>query len=394
LLPSYIWVLLGCSQISAAAIHPTAFTPQGVLKGGDFVHFYILGTIANRHAAEALYDARAQLLLSDAIAGHRTAVFFLPVYGPQVSLLFAPLARLSYPVAVATWSLLTAVIYFSTSMMFVPRRLDGATLVAVALVLLNPAFFELTAYGQTSALALLCFVVAYHLLRKGACFAAGLWIGLLAYKPQLAIVIAAVMVLRHEWKMIAGAVLSIAVQFGLAAWFFGRSAVSGYTEALRGLPAVTGILEPHPGEMHSIAAFFRFIGGGLWTSVAAVAASCVCIGFAVWAWRRAVPLSTRFGTLLLATVLVSPHLTGYDLVLIVPAILFALRPTFPVASATASRARYGLVAACWLAPLVAKLSPLLHVQPTTACLAGLFGMFIHASVASAGPESAAAHPLA
>lgn len=383
-LPLYIWILFGCVQIIRAAIHPMAFTPEGILKGGDFVHFYILGTVANRHAGELLYDARAQLALSDAIAGHRTAVFFLPVYGPQVSLLFAPLARLSYPVAVETWSLLTTVIYFSAAMVFLPRRLDSAALVSLALVLLNPAFFELTAYGQTSALALGCFVLAYQFWRKGRLIATGACIGLLAYKPQLALVVAVLMLFHAEWRMIAGAAVSVAVQFAAAASFYGLSALLEYERVLRQLRALAGVLEPHPEEMHSIAGFFNFIGGGAGLSLVAGAVSWMCIALTVWAWRRSSPLSLRLGMLLLATVLVSPHLTGYDLVLIVPSLLLAIGPTFPIEGAAASRVRYGLVAACWSAPILGKLSPLLHLQPTTICLGGLLAMYIHALTQS-GP---------
>jgi hypothetical protein len=42
---------------------------------------------------------------------------------------------------------------------------------------------------------------------------------------------------------------------------------------------------------------------------------------AVGSWRRKAPLSIRFSALLLATVLVSPHLTVYDLVILAPAFL-------------------------------------------------------------------------
>ena len=52
----------------------------------------------------------------------------------------------------------------------------------------------------------------------------------------------------------------------------------------------------------------------------AISAVAVLV-LAVQCWRRRAPLPVRFSALLLATVLVSPHLTVYDLVILAPAFL-------------------------------------------------------------------------
>jgi len=43
--------------------------------------------------------------------------------------------------------------------------------------------------------------------------------------------------------------------------------------------------------------------------------------FAIQCWRSRAPLNLRYSVLLLATVLVAPHLTVYDLVILAPAFL-------------------------------------------------------------------------
>src|SRR5207237_8413333 len=60
------------------------------------------------------------------------------------------------------------------------------------LAIAYPAFFHLIAWGQTSAPALLCFTLAFLALRARHPVAAGLAIGLLAFKPPLAVATAVV----------------------------------------------------------------------------------------------------------------------------------------------------------------------------------------------------------
>ena len=66
---------------------------SGQLKGTDFIHFYVLGSLALDGQAAALYDYRAQAARSVARVPESSGVYYLPIYGPQMSLLFAPLAR-------------------------------------------------------------------------------------------------------------------------------------------------------------------------------------------------------------------------------------------------------------------------------------------------------------
>lgn len=52
-----------------------------------------------------------------------------------------------------------------------------------------------------------------------------------------------------------------------------------------------------------------------------IVSSVVVLAWTIAIWRREEPLSLKFSALLLATVLVSPHLTVYDLLILSPAIL-------------------------------------------------------------------------
>jgi hypothetical protein len=83
----------------------------GNLKGADFLHFYVLGSLALEHRGAELYDMQAQSRLTAQLVPAAAGIRYLPLYPPQVSIFFAPFARLSYPWALGFWLTVSAVIY-------------------------------------------------------------------------------------------------------------------------------------------------------------------------------------------------------------------------------------------------------------------------------------------
>jgi hypothetical protein len=69
---------------------------NGQLKGPDFLQFYVAGSIALRGDPSALYDPAAFAELGLELVPESSGVYYLPIYGPQMSLLFAPFALLPY----------------------------------------------------------------------------------------------------------------------------------------------------------------------------------------------------------------------------------------------------------------------------------------------------------
>src|SRR5882724_10357258 len=69
---------------------------NGNLKGTDFLHFYTLGSFAASHRGADLYDTDAQAARVTQRVPEAAGIRYLPLYPPQVSLIFAPLAKLSY----------------------------------------------------------------------------------------------------------------------------------------------------------------------------------------------------------------------------------------------------------------------------------------------------------
>jgi hypothetical protein len=279
---------------------------SGQLKGTDFIHFYVLGSLALDGQAAALYDYRAQVAHSVARVPESSGVYYLPIYGPQMSLLFAPLARLPYAWALLVWSLITTSIYVLCCAAFwrtcEALRADRSTVVILATG--SPAFFNLVAHGQNSAIALACFTAAFFALRHEKRFLAGLAIGTLIYKPPLGLAAACVFGLTLEWRIVAGAIAGAAAQLGAAWRYYGRDVMEAYWHSVRDVGDIRPLLDVKPYQMHSLLSFWTSLLP--WPHLALclyVVSAAATVVVACLMWRARAPLSLRYAVLLLATAL-------------------------------------------------------------------------------------------
>ena len=297
---------------------------NGLVKGTDFLHFYTLGRLALQDRGDLLYDMRAQADLARQFVANAPDSLYVPLYGPQVSLFFAPFTRLPYGDALAVWLAVNVLIY-AFCCYAVWKSCPGLQTYRCTVLILAvafPGFFHLLAWGQTSGLALLCFTLAYLALRRDLTLLAGLAIGSLIFKPQLGLAAAVVLVLAREWKVVAGAVMAASIQLAAAWTHYGSEVMSTYLGALRHVEGVLPLLEPRLYQTHSLRAFWSLLLPWPRVAFALYAVSTVAIlVLAVRVWRSRSALTVRFSALLLATVLVSPHLTVYDLVILAPAFL-------------------------------------------------------------------------
>jgi len=94
--------------------------------------------------------------------------------------------------------------------------------------------------------------------------------------------------------------------------------------ALLKLPNVIATMEPDKAMMHSWRAFFLHLGVPESAALTmSIATSVVTIAAAVICWRKRGALAPRYVVLILATLLVDPHIYAYDLLLLMPALLVA-----------------------------------------------------------------------
>jgi hypothetical protein len=353
---------------------PGLFDRAGNLKGTDFLHFYTLGSLALTHRGVDLYNVEAQSALAAQRLPEAAGIHYLPLYPPQVSLFFAPFARLSYPCALILWLTLTSLLYSLCcyAVWRVCPNLRDQKLTVLILALSFPAFWHLIAWGQTSALALVCFTLAFFALNAGRKFLAGVALGCLILKPQLALAAALIFLVTLNWQVICGAALSATAQFSAAWLYYGPGPFRDWTRRLVTIPSLLPLFEPRLYQTHSLRSFWIILIPWPSAALALYLVTAVLVSaLAITCWRSRLPLSLRFSALLLATVLLSPHLTVYDLAILAPAFLLLSDWIVAEPDHTAAPLLKLLLYLAFVLPLLGPLARWTHLQLSVPVMAAL-----------------------
>ena len=347
---------------------------NGNLKGTDFLHLYTLGSVALAHRGADLYDMNAQAALAVTRVPEAAGIQYLPLYPPQVSIFFAPLSYLSYGWSLWLWWGCSAIIYGICCYCVwraCPNLRDCGGLVAL-LAVAYPAFFHLIAWGQTSAVALACFTLMFFLLRDRREFLAGLILGCLVFKPQLGVAAAIVFVSIGAWKTVLGGAVSAVGQLSIGLLYYGVEPFRQWMRMLRNAPHLLPLVEPRLYQTHSLRTFWSMLVP--WPALSLslyVLSTTVVLGLTITCWTRAheVPLPLRYSPLLLASVLVAPHLTVYDLVILAPALILLAdwlvgQPLTPLTGWLGN-----LLYLVYMLPLLGPFTRWTHVQSSVVAMA-------------------------
>ena len=374
------------------------FDRAGNIKFQDFLQFYISAKLIRENRSAQLFDQAIGDRELEAIAypagpPSPTYVRLPRVYGPQVGLLFVPLARLPFLTAASIWTFGSLLLFFVCvylvwrSCPALRPHLGIAAICALAF----PALFHFFVRGQISVLITACFTAAYLALRAGRPWLAGFSLGLLVLKPPFLVAIPLVLLLACAWKLLVPVALSAAAQLAFAWMWFGSSVMRAYLDAMWNARRWIEISELSlaPIQMHSLRSFWTLLipwphlafGLYLLTSLAAIA-----IAAAVWKSQSPLPLPLRFSALTLAAVLVNPHLFVYDLLVLAPALLlladWALSRSSRDFSAAALRM---LIYLSFALSLLGPLSHWTHLQLSVPAFAAMLWILWRQSMLAAKP---------
>jgi hypothetical protein len=227
----------------------------------------------------------------------------------------------------------------------------------------------------------------FFLLRERHEFLTGLVLGCLIFKPQLGLAAAALFVSIGASRIVLGAALSAAAQLSVGILYYGTEPLRHWFRILRNARAVLPLLEPKPYQTHSLRTFWstlipwQDLSCGLY-----VLSTILVLGLTITVWKRSKsrPLAVRFSSLLFATVLVAPHLTVYDLVILAPAFLLlsdwligqkAGQPT-----GTSIHGLGTLLYLSYTLPLVGPFARWMHVQLSVVAMAAVLYVIWRISV--------------
>jgi Glycosyltransferase family 87 len=299
---------------------PRLVDPSGKPFGYDFMAFWSAARLALAGHPAAAFDERTIAAIQHAAVPALPGIVFPWHYPPTFLIAVMPLGLLAYPAALALFVLATAAPWAALVRRVLSDR--RAWVVAAA----APAGLINLLDGQNAFLtAALAGFALLSLDRRPV--VAGVLIGLLCIKPQLAVLFPLALLAEARWRSIAAAAATALALALVGVALFGASDWAAF---VRDLPVAEAIGDAGAvpwGTMPSAEVFVRSLGGSLVAARAVQAAVALVAAGCVWrVWRRRdAPFDAKAATLLVAALLVPPYLFYYDLLWAALAIGFLVR---------------------------------------------------------------------
>jgi hypothetical protein len=177
-------------------------------------------------------------------------------YPPPFTLAFIPSTLLEPVPGFLAWTLFNALLLALYQLRLARAfALERPAWLIVAVSLSLPAFINLI-MGQISVWLVVFFgeaVIAFDRARRCR---AGLWLGLMIFKPQTLVVVVPALVLARQWRVLAGMAASITALVA-PTLFVARGWISGYLGGLLEAVGSTGlVMSIFPSSMTNWRAFF------------------------------------------------------------------------------------------------------------------------------------------
>jgi hypothetical protein len=208
--------------VVALAMNPWLSADKQVDRRGmglDFVAFYTAGTFVREGRGVDLYNLSAfdayqkNLASANDLDLKTVAAWWNP---PVFAWIFAPLSLLSVKAAYITWlgiNTICLVAAIRLLMNLFPPEISWLYRGLIPLLIcVSMPTIQTLGHAQNSAISLLILISALTLARKNWPVIAGAVVGLLSYKPQIAIAIAIILALSMNWRVLIGfAIVGVAL---------------------------------------------------------------------------------------------------------------------------------------------------------------------------------------
>jgi alpha-1,2-mannosyltransferase len=336
--------------------------PGGVLAtlqpvGGDFPPYWAASSLALRGHPAAVYDHPKLDAAERAVMGRKGHGYQPFLYPPVFLVIVLPLSLLPYNGSLIVWTLVGLVAYTIVVREIAPRR------ETLWLALAFPAALLAILDGQNGLITAALFGGGLLLLERRPWIAGALF-GFLCYKPQFGILLPMAFVAARKWRAATAAALVVAAFAGLSAALFGMQTWRAF---LDGIPLVTNSMlgqgDVGFGKIQSIFGAARLWGASVAVAYAMQAVvSLLAAGAVLWIWLKPSGFPAKAAALATGTLLVTPYLLDYDLVLLALPIAWLSWDAMHSAFLPWEKSILFLV---WLFPLFARALSLLASLPLT-----------------------------
>jgi arabinofuranan 3-O-arabinosyltransferase len=322
--PAALFNLCFVLFVIQATFFPTAYfghwwiyDANGLGIPTDFVNVWSAGRLVlEGHAAQA-YDWDIQKAVQVAVLGQSYPGNFAWHYPPPFLFVASLLAYFPYAVAFIGWGAASLVPYLAVMRAIVGRLFGLLLAMAFPVVLTN------TLVGQNGFLTASLIGGALYLMPARPILS-GICLGLLTYKPQYGLLFPLVLIATSQWTVFVTAAL-IAVAMAFASWLaFGTESWQAFFHWMPMFSQAFLTEGRAPWwKLQSLFALVRYFGGTeqlawifQWIMSGSVAVGLVLM------WRSRVSYPLKAAALAASTLLITPYLFMYDMMVLAVAVAF------------------------------------------------------------------------
>jgi hypothetical protein len=323
------WLVRVCLVLAVANVtlcgvayfsHWWVYDPNGLGIPTDFVNVWAAGRLVLDGLPAQAYDWDVQKQVEVAKLGQDFVGYFAWHYPPPFLFVASLLAQFPYSVAFIGWVSASFLPYLAMMRAIVGRPF-GLMLAAAF-----PMVFNNTLVGQNGFLTAALIGGTLYLLPVRPVLA-GVCLGLLSYKPQYGLLFPVVLIATSQWKVFFTAGLTAAAM-ALASWLaFGAESWQAF---FHWMPMFSQAFLTEGKatwwKLQSIFSLVRYLGGTeylAWIFQWVLTASVAVVLALMWRSRVSYPL--KAAALAAGTLLTTPYLFMYDMMVLAVPVAFLVR---------------------------------------------------------------------
>ncbi|AUW58075.1 hypothetical protein C1T17_08090 [Sphingobium sp. SCG-1] len=313
--------------------------------GTDFSNVWTAGLMANEGRAAAAWSWPDHYAVQQMVHQSKTVPFYGWHYPPPFLMIAVVLAKLPYVPALILWQVATLGPMLWLACRIVARR-DALLFAAGA-----PVVLVCLGHGQNGFMTA-ALLAGGLLLLDGRPWLAGVLLGCLVYKPQFAVLIPLVLIVRGNWRAVLGATGAVSVLCGLTLALWGWPVWQAFLDSLTITRQIV-IEQGNTGWEKIPSAFsaIRMWGGSIPLAYAAQASVTVlAVALAVFVSRKG-SIGNRSAAVMAAALLCTPYVLDYDLVVLTMAVAFLATD---ILRRGALRWEVTILAFAWIVPLFGR----------------------------------------
>ena len=314
--------------------------------GTDFSNVYAAGTLIWQGRPAEAYEPARQRAAEKAVFGGREVPFYGWLYPPFFFTVAFLVASLPYAWGLAIWLAASFAAYLAAMRAILPR--PETLLIATAF----PAVFINIGHGQNGFLTAALLGGALHWLDRRP-WLAGVLIGLLAYKPQFGVLIPVALLAGGRWNTIGAAAATVAALVAVSFVTLGGGVWHAFADSMTFTQTV--VLEQGGIGWEKIQSAFsavRMWGAGVHSAYAIqIALALMLAASLAWLWQSNALFELKASALATASLLATPYVLDYDLVVLAVAIVFFVRHGM---NRGFHDYEISLLAAAWIVPLLSR----------------------------------------